>query len=143
MTTRSGTTIRKGSTSKVLGVKNAGIKKTTPKKKSKAKAKAKADGDEGEESDGSKLEAPLSVLTKDMNVPLFDIGEFVSRPSDERHRELEGGKSPGRVKRPMNAFMLYRKAFQLRIKEYERQNNHQIISQVCGKSWRMEPDEIK
>lgn len=39
--------------------------------------------------------------------------------------------------------MLYRSAYAERVKEYCREGNHQIISQVTGASWAMEPQEIK
>ncbi|TGJ84109.1 hypothetical protein E0Z10_g4648 [Xylaria hypoxylon] len=62
----------------------------------------------------------------------------------------------------MNAFMLYRKAYQNRTKEWKRvddirrkeesategkpekgHDNHQVISQVCGISWNMEPQDLR
>jgi HMG (high mobility group) box len=91
-----------------------------------------------------KLDRPLSELTKDFkHVEVLDIERYVNRSTEERRREVEEGKVPGKVKRPMNSFMLYRKAYQNRAKEWCLQNNHQVVSQVCGDSWPQEPDEIK
>ncbi|KAL3427805.1 HMG box protein [Phlyctema vagabunda] len=90
------------------------------------------------------LTAPLSIITaKWDHVPVVDIEAYVNRPAEERQREIQEGKNPGKVKRPMNSFMLYRKAYQMRTKEYCLQNNHQIVSQVCGESWPMEPDHVR
>jgi hypothetical protein len=51
------------------------------------------------------------------------------------------GKVPGKVKRPMNAFMLYRKAYQNLAKEYCPHNK--VVSQVCGVSWQLEPNHVR
>jgi hypothetical protein len=92
----------------------------------------------------AKLDKPLSELTKDWkHVPVVDIEAYVNRSVEVRRREVEEGKNPGKVKRPMNSFMLYRKAYQNRTKDWCLQNNHQVVSQVCGDSWPLEPDEIK
>ena len=92
----------------------------------------------------AKLEQPLSVLTRDWtHVPVVDIAAYVNRSAEIRRKEIEEGKNPGKVKRPMNSFMLYRKAYQNRTKDWCLQNNHQVVSQVCGDSWPLEPEEIK
>jgi hypothetical protein len=96
------------------------------------------------ESKVAKLEKPLSELTKDWtHVAVIDIDAYVNRSAEVRRREVEEGKIPGKVKRPMNSFMLYRKAYQNRTKDWCLQNNHQVVSQVCGDSWPLEPDVVK
>lgn len=111
-------------------------KSPKPKKAKKVKVKA--------EKKVAKLDKPLSELTKDWtHVPVADIEAYVNRSTEERRREVEEGKIPGKVKRPMNSFMLYRKAYQNRTKDWCLQNNHQVVSQVCGDSWPLEPDEVK
>ncbi|KAF8860945.1 hypothetical protein BDZ45DRAFT_672215 [Acephala macrosclerotiorum] len=77
------------------------------------------------------------------HTPLIDIEAYVNRPAAERQLEAENNKVPGKVKRPMNSFMLYRKAYQLRAKEYGLMTNHQVVSQLCGDSWPLEPEEIR
>lgn len=89
------------------------------------------------------LSASLSVITKDSPIPVIDIAAYVNRSTEERVHEVKTGKIPGKVKRPMNAFMLYRKAYQNRAKDWCSQHNHQIVSQVCGDSWPLEPDSIR
>jgi hypothetical protein len=107
-----------------------------PKKAKKEKIKA--------EKKVAKLEKPLSELTKNWtHVPVADIEAYVNRSAEERRKEVEEGKVPGKVKRPMNSFMLYRKAYQNRTKDWCLQNNHQVVSQVCGDSWPLESDEVK
>lgn len=111
-------------------------KSPKPKKVKKEKPKA--------EKKIAKLDEPLSVLTKDWrHVPIVDIEAYVNRSAEVRRKEVEEGKVPGKVKRPMNSFMLYRKAYQNRTREWSLQNNHQVVSQVCGDSWPLEPEEIK
>lgn len=109
-----------------------------PKAKKAKKEKANA------ERRIAKLEKPLSELTRDWtHIPVVDIEAYVNRSIEERRREVEDGKCPGKVKRPMNSFMLYRKAYQNRTKDWCLQNNHQVVSQVCGDSWPLEPDSVK
>jgi hypothetical protein len=116
---------------KARQLKPARVKKT---RKEKAKMERKV----------QRLEKPLSELTKDWtHVPIGDIETFVNRSAEERRQEVEDSKIPGKVKRPMNSFMLYRKAYQNRTKEYHLQNNHQVVSTVCGESWHIEPEEIR
>lgn len=85
----------------------------------------------------------MSQITLEVEVPVANIEEYVNRSSEVRRQEVEMGKNPGRIKRPMNAFMLYRKAYQLRAKEWASQHNHQVVSRVCGLSWPMEPEHIR
>lgn len=90
-----------------------------------------------------KLEKPLSELTESVeHIPLVDIEAYVNRSAEERRKEVEEGKT-GRVKRPMNPFMLYRKAYQNRCKCWCVDNSNQAISQVSGSSWSLEPDWVK
>jgi hypothetical protein len=89
------------------------------------------------------LAGPMSEVTKESNIPVIDIGAYVHRSTEERIKEVSAGKTPGKIKRPMNAFMLYRKAYQNRAKEWCSQHNHQVVSQVCGDSWPLEPDHVR
>lgn len=111
-------------------------KASSKKKEKKVKVKA--------ENKMAKLERPLSVLTAAWtHVPVVDIEAYVNRSASVRRAEVETGKTPGKVKRPMNSFMLYRKAYQNRTKNWCLQNNHQVVSQVCGDSWPLEPKEVR
>ncbi|KFY59195.1 hypothetical protein V496_05750 [Pseudogymnoascus sp. VKM F-4515 (FW-2607)] len=92
----------------------------------------------------ARLDEPLSELTKTWtHVPVVDIDAYVNRSAEIRRQEVEEGKNPGKVKRPMNSFMLYRKAYQNRTKNWCLQNNHQVVSQVCGDSWPLEPENVR
>ncbi|KAK0730596.1 hypothetical protein B0H67DRAFT_678389 [Lasiosphaeris hirsuta] len=133
VTTRSGNTVRRGNSSKVLGPKSTRIEKTGSKKKERAKPVNNMPA----------YDKPMSELTKDSQTPVADIGAYVNRSAEVRRREIETGKNPGRVKRPMNAFMLYRKAYQQRAKELASQHNHQVVSRVCGSSWPLEPESVR
>ncbi|KZL80968.1 hmg box protein [Colletotrichum incanum] len=136
LTTRSGLNIHKGSsTIKPLAARANRIEKPTPrKKKERAKSSKKVDG----------VTKPLSELAKEQpHIPVADIGAYVQRSADVRMKEVEESKTPGRIKRPMNAFMLYRKAYQNLAKGLCTQNNHQVVSQVCGSGWPLEPEHVR
>ncbi|KAK3337309.1 hypothetical protein B0T19DRAFT_455022 [Cercophora scortea] len=121
---------------KTLGPRSSRIEKA-PAKKKKRPDKAKAP------KNMPVLNEPMSQVKLDKDIPVANIEEYVNRSSEVRREEIEHGKNPGRVKRPMNAFMLYRKAYQLRAKEWADQHNHQVVSRVCGLSWPKEPDHIR
>ncbi|KAK3394538.1 hypothetical protein B0H63DRAFT_49222 [Podospora didyma] len=140
MTTRSGTIIHRdtGQTAKTLAPRSSRVEKT----KSPAGAKKVKKERAKPAKDMPKLEIPMSEFAGQTVV--CDIDAFVNRSAEERHQELATtNKKPHRVKRPMNAFMLYRKAYQLRAKEWASQHNHQVVSRVCGFSWPMESDAVR
>lgn len=90
------------------------------------------------------LEQPLSTMASELgHIPIVDIEAYVKRSADLRRAEVANSKRCKRVKRPMNSFMLYRKAYQGRIRAWSRQSRHQVISQLCGDSWHLEPSHIK
>ncbi|KAI2472204.1 hypothetical protein F4781DRAFT_33106 [Annulohypoxylon bovei var. microspora] len=150
--TRSGRAIsRTHGGTPVLGPRSTRIVKRSPKPESEvsvklgagAKAKKKRRGKGASDEPAVVLDAPLSVLVKDITtVQDTNIEEYVNRLPEVRQAEVRDSKE-GKIKRPMNAFMLYRKAFQNRTKEWKKHDNHQVISQVCGTSWNMEPQELR
>ena len=87
------------------------------------------------------LEVPLSELTKDYSIPVKDMDKWVNRSAEDRRKESE--KKNGYISRPMNSFMLYRSAYAERVKQFCKENNHQVVSQVTGASWPMEPDAVR
>lgn len=87
------------------------------------------------------LDQPLSILTKDYNIPVKDMDAWVHRPVSERLRQATRNKD--HISRPMNSFMLYRSAYADRAKHFCKENNHQIVSQVTGASWPLEPKEVR
>lgn len=120
---------------KTMAVKTGRIEKNTSKRKRERPGAAKR---------AQQVEKPLSELLHEF--PPFempDIAKYVHRAKEERLREVAECKPPGRIKRPMNAFMLYRKAYQNLAKSICTQNNHQIVSQVCGDAWPLEPEHIR
>jgi hypothetical protein len=86
---------------------------------------------------------PLSELVKREGSPILDIESYVQRPECERKDEVEKGKTQGKVKRPLNAFMLYRKVYQKHVKKHYAINNHRLVSQLCGASWALEPECVQ
>ncbi|KAI1814718.1 hypothetical protein GGS20DRAFT_394910 [Poronia punctata] len=167
MTTRSGRAITRSSLANTRPslsntlTRPAGVKKEVSKPRP-ARRRKKAGDDDRLERGAILLGKPLSQLVQDLtNVIDTDIQSYVNRSALARQQEVEQSKN-GKVKRPMNAFMLYRKAYQNRTKEWKRlddirrreervnegkpekgHDNHQVISQVCGLSWNMEPQELR
>ncbi|KAH6685210.1 HMG box protein [Plectosphaerella plurivora] len=139
VTTRSGMTIQKGTTApapKPPPTRTGRIEKAPPRKRKDRAGKNDKKTDI--------MQKPLSELALDYpNIIVADIGAYVNRSTEERLREVEQCKTPGKIKRPMNAFMLYRKAHQNLAKAHCTQNNHQVVSQVCGAAWPMEPDSVR
>jgi hypothetical protein len=90
---------------------------------------------------GPVIEQPLSVLTKDYETPVKDMGKWANRSVETRMAEVE--KKKGYISRPMNSFMLYRSAYAERVKQFCKENNHQVVSQVTGASWPLEPREVR
>lgn len=131
--TRSGRSTRTRTDSPFSTSKSRVSKSPAPRKKEK---KSKLD-----KSKMPKLTAPLSILTKDMDVPLKDTAAFVNRSVEERMKEVSDHN--GYIKRPQNSFILYRSAYADRCKKWCELNNHQIVSSVAGESWPMEPDEVR
>jgi hypothetical protein len=82
-------------------------------------------------------------MDREWAAPLGDIAVKVHRSAEQRQGEVNNKKNNGKVPRPMNSFMLYRSAYAERVKEYCKEGNHQIISQITGASWAMEPQEVK
>lgn len=119
----------------IFATRNNGTQKGAPRRKKARASAAKR---------LSRVQKPLSVLKEDFpDVPVADIDAYVRRSKETREREVAQGTTPGKVKRPMNAFMLYRKAYQHLAKNICTRNNHQLVSQVCGDGWPLEPSEIK
>lgn len=79
------------------------------------------------------LTKALSEIAQDMpNVGVVDVATFANRSIETRQTEAS---KAGKVKRPLNAFMLYRKAYQDIAKTQCSRNNHQQVSSICGTSW--------
>ncbi|CAK7269204.1 hypothetical protein SEPCBS119000_003449 [Sporothrix epigloea] len=135
---------------KALAVKGGRIaKNTTPKKKASSLSasppmtKVRKPGTSKADEEDAVIKKPLSIYTQEWNMPVVDIEAYVHRTAAERLEEVDRGKVPGKVKRAMNAFMLYRKAYQDCAKKYAQKANHQVVSKVCGQSWALEPDSVR
>lgn len=87
------------------------------------------------------LTKPLSgIAREDPSIVVADVAAFSMRSTDIRHSEAT---KAGKVKRPLNAFMLYRKAYQNVAKTQCKRDNHQQVSSICGESWKMrEPSSV-
>lgn len=88
---------------------------------------------------------PLSdILNDEVSVPVRDMHSWVHRSSAHRMEEI---RKKGKIARPMNAFMLYRFAYNGLVKEYLQQNGHrsdgQAISMAIGLGWRNENTVVR
>ena len=63
------------------------------------------------------------------------------RPIEVRRHQVS--EMSGKVARPMNSFLLYRSAYADRTKKWVSKNNHQVVSQLAGKSWKLETVDIR
>ncbi|KAH7136640.1 membrane magnesium transporter-domain-containing protein [Dactylonectria macrodidyma] len=130
ITTRSGMSISKRSAiPKSTGTKGGRVQKRSRDQKQKYSS--------------SIVGKPLTQIALDMpRLPVADIGTFVHRSAGDRHLETARNRKPGQIKRPMNAFMLYRKAYQEVAKTQCTKNNHQHVSKVCGAGWALESAKV-
>lgn len=88
------------------------------------------------------LPCPLSQLSMDPSpIPVRDMEAWVRRPVEARHQEAR--KRRGRVPRPANTFILYRSAYTARAKHWLAHGHHKAISVLLGRSWKMEPAEVR
>ncbi|OTA01930.1 hypothetical protein A9Z42_0022690 [Trichoderma parareesei] len=96
---------------------------------------------DGKES-SSPLTRPLSVIAAELPHCLVpDATAFATRTIKQRVEEYNHS---GKIKRPLNAFMLYRRSYQNIAKAYCSKDNHQQVSAICGLSWRnLEQPEVK
>lgn len=87
------------------------------------------------------LTRALSQIAQDRpDINVADVTAFAKRSVETRRGEAA---KAGKVKRPLNAFMLYRKAYQDVAKTQCSRNNHQQVSTICGSSWNgWEPQTI-
>lgn len=88
----------------------------------------------------SKLQSPLSKLTRNSHIPIRNMKDWVCRsPETRRHMSDLSGK----IARPANSFLLYRSAYAARIIEWSSTDNYQVVSQLAGKSWKREAKDVK
>ncbi|KAK7989237.1 hypothetical protein PG989_009552 [Apiospora arundinis] len=136
---RHSTTTASNESDPLRSVQSGGVSKPKPKPKPKAKGKKKPANDSDPK---FTFDEPLSEMCKRVTeVQDADIEAWVNRSIDDRRREVEADKNH-KIKRPMNAFMLYRKHHQNRVKLRFSHENHQIVSAVCGQGWAQEPKEV-
>ncbi|SPN97822.1 uncharacterized protein DNG_01334 [Cephalotrichum gorgonifer] len=132
--TRPANTRPRASESKLTRTKSGRIQKSAPAPKKK-KTQKKPNPNRP-----MTVAKPLSEASRENpDIEVHDIASYVQRPREVRLKEVKKGN----IKRPMNSFMLYRKTYQLVAKKVSDQNNHQVISVVCGDAWAMEPAAVR
>ncbi|KAI0532049.1 hypothetical protein GGR58DRAFT_523599 [Xylaria digitata] len=119
------------------GRRNANRPGTQNKAQPRRRMKAPHKTQKGKALDRPVLSAPLSQLAADLpNIPKMDLHAFVHRDRAERIMR-------GKITRPINAFMLYRQAYQHHVQFLLSTTNNIDVSRTAGASWRMESREVK
>ena len=80
------------------------------------------------------------MTTQALLVPTEAIRAWIDRPAEARQGEAS---HRGKIPRPLNAFMLYRKQHSSRVKETVSDTNETQISVAAGSRWRTEPEAVK
>jgi len=106
-----------------------------PRAKKDPKTKQKTHSEVG-------IKVPFSEMAAaaPKKMPTFDIETFISRPAEDRICA-----ATGRVMRPLNPFMLYRKAYLSYAKALNARlgDQQQAASRLTAASWRMEDRAVK
>lgn len=93
------------------------------------------------------LEQPLSVWSRTLSeVKPENMDDYVNRPSHERKTAAD---EQGKIKRELNSFMIYRKAYKSVAVEYilgksqSTYRSNPYVSKLCALSWDMESAAVK
>jgi hypothetical protein len=114
----------------------------SPKRDKSRTTKSRTGSRKRRYSQSSELAAPLSVLTESSVAwPVRDMEPWVNRSPDVRRNE--SAQQDGYVKRPLNAFLLYRMAYSVRTMIWYTENHQQTLSKLLGCSWVIETSEIR
>ncbi|KAJ2997480.1 hypothetical protein HDV02_005521 [Globomyces sp. JEL0801] len=62
---------------------------------------------------------------------------------NQETNQMEMNKVSKKVKKPMNAFFVYRKQMRQKITQVYQVTKSQEISKIAGQAWAMEPDHVK
>ena len=110
-------------------------------KKSKV---AKPSKEKAEKSDDSSIDMPIPLSRLFPQIPLMDAEAYIRRPKELREAEWRRRRDFPKMPRPVNAFLLYRRAITEKAKYFAGGvENHQVISKIAGVSWRNESDEVR
>ncbi|CAJ2512309.1 Uu.00g053240.m01.CDS01 [Anthostomella pinea] len=94
----------------------------------------------------SAMAVPLSEFLKDVDVGDIDIEAYANRGTAARLEETaqRRGKT-GKTPRPLNPAMLYRKAYQHRVRRWQEDSHYteNAISVTTANSWHSETEEVK
>ena len=110
-----------------------------PKKPKEVKASKK----KIEKPDDSPIDMPVPLFELLLDVPLVDAEAYIRRPKEHREEEWRNRRDFPKMPRPVNVFLLYRRAVSERAKKYAGVTNHQVVSKIAGASWKNESDRVK
>ena len=115
-------------------------KKTTHKDPSTPTAPTKRQKTARPKPERPALEAPISVLTEDSDIPAKDMLAVATRSADVRRAEAA---KAGKISRSLNSFVCYRAAYADRIKQWASKDSHQDVSVIAGASWKIESQSVR
>ncbi|KAH0365937.1 hypothetical protein KCU65_g5651, partial [Aureobasidium melanogenum] len=111
-----------------------------PVKRQRVSRTKKADKPEKIEKPAFELNAPMSVLTAESDLPIKNMLAVSSRSTAVRLGEAQ---KTGKILRPSNSFVCYRAAYADRIKQWASDDSHQVVSRIAGASWKLEPNDVR
>lgn len=85
-------------------------------------------------------QAKVNAVGEDVSIEVLDTLALASRSTADRQSEAQRS---GKIKRPYNAFILYRMTYQLLAQRIGETKSHQSVSTLCGDSWASESMDIK
>lgn len=87
------------------------------------------------------IKSALSQSSEQYPGDIIDPVAYANRSAEERRRK---SAEEGKIARPLNSYMLYRKAYQQVARRILSNDQQQFASQIVGESWnRWEPDDVK
>ena len=86
---------------------------------------------------------PVPLFELLLDIPLVDAEAYIRRPKELREEEWRNRRDFPKMPRPVNVFLLYRRAVSERAKKYAGVTNHQVVSKIAGASWKNESEEVK
>ena len=96
-----------------------------------------------ERQNNSQVSMPIPLSELLLDVPLVETEAYIRRPKELREEERIKRHNFPRIPRPMNVFLLYRRAVSERAKGYAGVTNHQAVSRIAAASWKNESDGVK
>ena len=104
---------------------------------------ARPSKEKSEKPEDSSIDMPVPLSRLFPDISLADAETYIRRPKELREAEWRTRRGFPKMPRPVNAFLLYRRAVSEKAKHFAGVENHQVVSKLAGVSWKNESDEVK